>query len=449
MKTFLLKVYFQFFASLARIYLKRQQPYVVGVTGSIWKTSCRMIVSEILSTNLKDKIVYTSNKNFNWELWMSLSILGISNYEPQLLSVIKTIFRAIQISFFWDKLYDIVVLEYGIDHIWEMDFLLSIAKPDVGIVTKIDKVHSSQFANKDMTAQEKYKLLQATQSLAFLNFDDEYAKKFEKQITSHKRYYTTNNQLIDEEINIKWLDYTLKYEWEIKSSFDLYLENQKTIQVTSNLVWEENIGYIGVGLFILDSLFQTYYKKTYFTKGADKITLTFTLQYSRFSMFQAIGDSVLIDSSYNAAPESMKKVIDNFLLTSKTIFPDYEVILCLWEMRELWDYTKDEHEKLVEYTRNISDKIFIVGNSMKEYFLPKNGNAKYFKNSKLLWEYLRNFLENSEKKYLILFKWSQNTIFMEEAAKQILKNKSDETKICRQEKFWIEKKNNFFDKSTL
>lgn len=446
MKTFLLNLYFHFFATLARVYLKRQKPYVVGVTGSIWKTSCRMIVSEILTSNLKDKVVYTSSKNFNGELGMSLSILGISDYEPQLFSVLKTFGKAIQMSLFWDKLYDIIVLEYGIDHIWEMDFLLSIVKPDVGIVTKIDKVHSSQFASKDITAQEKYKLLQATQSLSFLNFDDEYAKKFEHKISSHKKYYTTNHHLTNEEINIKGLSYTLKYEWEIKSTFDLYLDNQKTIQVTSNLVGEENIWYIWVWLFILDSLFKTYYKKTYFTKGADKITLNFTLQYSRFSMFEVIWDSIAIDSSYNAAPESMKKVIDNFLLTSKHIFPDYEIILCLWEMRELGDYTKEEHEKLVEYTRNITDTICIVWNSMKEYFLPKNGNAKYFKNSKLLGAYLKDFLQNTEKKYLILFKGSQNTIFMEEALKQILKHKSDETKICRQEKFWIEKKNNFFDK---
>ena len=106
---------------------------------------------------------------------------------------------------------------------------------------------------------------------------------------------------------------------------------------------------------------------------------------------------------------------------------------------------KDEHEKLVEYTRKITDKIFIVWNSMKEYFLPKNGNAKYFKNSKLLWTYLKDFLQNTDKKYLILFKGSQNTIFMEEALKQILKHKSDETNICRQEKFWLEKKNTFFN----
>jgi hypothetical protein len=33
---------------------------------------------------------------------------------------------------------------------------------------------------------------------------------------------------------------------------------------------------------------------------------------------------------------------------------------------------------------------------------------------------------------------------MEEALKKVLKNKSDIKKICRQEDFWIEKKNKFF-----
>lgn len=447
MKQTLLNIYFRFFWLLAKIYLKRQKPFVIWITWSIWKTSARMIISEILEKNLKNKIVYTSAKNFNWELWLSLSVLWISSYEPRFFSVIKTILNSIKISLFWKKIYDIIILEYWIDHIWEMDFLLSIVKPNIWVVTKIDKVHSSQFESKDITAKEKYKLLKNTSDISFLNFDCEYAKKYEKEIKCEKFFYTTNNELTDNKIDLKWINYDLKYEKNsIKSNFDFYFQNKKKFNITSNLVWEENIWYISVGFTILDNLFQKYYNKSYFVNWVDKISINFTLQYSRFSIFKWIYDSILVDSSYNAAPESMKKVIDNFKKLSN-ILADYEIILCLWEMRELWEYTSEEHEKLANFTKDITQNIFVVWNSMKEFFLPKNKSALHFKNSKLLWEYLAQFIKKSQKKYLILFKWSQNTIFMEEALKEVLKSKTDIKKICRQEDFWIEKKNGFFNEN--
>lgn len=90
-------------------------------------------------------------------------------------------------------MYDVIFLEYGIDHVGEMEFMLSIAQPEIGIVTKIDAVHSSQFQNTDVTAFEKYKLLQETSARAYLNQDDLYAKTFQDSIIAKKRFYTTSS----------------------------------------------------------------------------------------------------------------------------------------------------------------------------------------------------------------------------------------------------------------
>lgn len=448
MKQILLNFYFRFFGILAKIYIFRQKPFIIWITWSIGKTSARMIISQILEKNLKNKKVYTSTKNFNWELWLSLSILWISDYEPNFFLVIKTIFKSLKISLFWKKLYDIIFLEYWIDHKWEMDFLLSIAKPDIAIITKIDKVHSSQFNTKEIIASEKYKLLKNSKNIAFLNIEDEFAKIYEKEILSQKYFYSTTSTENSKEIDLVWKNYILKFDKNnILSNFNFYFKNKKKINITSNLIWEENIWYINIWIFILDYLSQKFYKKSFFVLPDLKLNLKFELQYSRFSVFKWIWNSILVDSSYNAAPESMKKVLKNFISLQKNIFSDYEMILCLWEMRELWEYSKVEHEKLAEFVKNITNEIYVVWESMKKYFLPKFKNARYFKNSKLLWEFLNKKLQKTDKKYLILFKWSQNTIFLEEALKQVLENKKDIKKICRQENFWLEKKEKFFVKS--
>jgi hypothetical protein len=52
--------------------------------------------------------------------------------------------------------------------------------------------------------------------------------------------------------------------------------------------------------------------------------------------------------------------------------------------------------------------------------------------------------ERTDKPPVILvFKWSQNTIFLEEAVKHFLKNKQDEQLLTRQSEFWMNKKTEF------
>ena len=52
--------------------------------------------------------------------------------------------------------------------------------------------------------------------------------------------------------------------------------------------------------------------------------------------------------------------------------------------------------------------------------------------------------ERKDKNPVILvFKWSQNTIFLEEAVKHFLKNKQDEELLTRQSEFWMKKKREF------
>ena len=50
----------------------------------------------------------------------------------------------------------------------------------------------------------------------------------------------------------------------------------------------------------------------------------------------------------------------------------------------------------------------------------------------------------TEDKAVILVKGSQNTIYLEEAVKYLLKNKADESKLCRQSEYWSGVKKKFF-----
>lgn len=451
MKQTLLQIYFNIFKYLAKIYLLRNPAYIIWVTWSIWKTSCRMIISEILKQNLEDRIVYTSSKNFNWELWMSLSILWISDYEPNPKSAFNTIIKSFLTALFSKKMYDVIFLEYWIDHPGEMDFLLSVTKPNIWIVTKIDKVHSMQFSSEQNIADEKYKLLLWARDYSFINLWDNYYKKFENDIISQKLYFSTETNNHENEANIEWKNVKLSISSDIpKMDFELFFDWEKKALVSSNLVWEENVSYISIWFKILDLLNEYFYKESFFKNWSKNFDIKFKLQPSRFSMFYGIKNSLIFDSSYNASPLSSRKIITNFLELKNNFYNDHKTILCLGEMRELGDYTKKEHELFAEFVLWKCDYLFLIWDSMEKYFLPHIINLgfdkdkiMFFKNPFLLWENLKNFIEKLQDKYLILFKWSQNTIFLEESIKYILKNKDDEKLLCRQDEYWLEKKKNF------
>lgn len=188
--------------------------------------------------------------------------------------------------------------------------------------------------------------------------------------------------------------------------------------------------------------------------------LTYELQPGRFSVFAGKHDSILFDSTYNASPLSVRNTIDTVFTIREKLFPHSEIWVVLGDMRELGDLTEQEHRLLAGYLSQVADKLFLHGQYMREYLadeLEKVGfdQEKLFiaKNLKGLNVMIEEELTTpsdssshlpltgeSRKFPLLIFKGSQNTIFLEESVKHFLLHKSDEQFLTRQSKFWEEKK---------
>tara|TARA_B110000977_G_C10816574_1_gene392446 strand:- start:261 stop:632 length:372 start_codon:yes stop_codon:yes gene_type:complete len=122
----------------------RTKPLVIGVTGSVGKTNCRQVITQVLeqiypsqSPLIKGRgssgrhKIYTSPKNYNSELGLIFSIFCIEEYKPSMKNLLKISWSIFKMSVLQKKKYDILVAEYGIDTSGDMDFLLSIMKPDI------------------------------------------------------------------------------------------------------------------------------------------------------------------------------------------------------------------------------------------------------------------------------------------------------------------------------
>lgn len=426
MKQNILKILYKFLGFCTRIYLMRTKPIVIGITGSVGKTSCRMIVTQVLQQIQEEKKIYTSPKNFNSELGLIFSIFCIEEYDPSIKNLLKLSWDIFQESLLWKKKYDILIAEYGIDTPGDMDFLLSVMKPSIGIITKLDSVHSDNFPRGiQQLWQDKFKLLLASKQKTYFNMQDIFSK-------THENLLNNTSYIFEKEIkNIK-----LSHTGDILKQTFSY--NKKTISI--NIVGKENVEYTRLSLEIAEELGIKSIKEIY--------DFSFLLQSWRFSVIER-NKNIFIDSTYNAGPESMKQVILNTQQFQKEVYPQKKLIYVLGDMREIGDIKQQAHEELSEYIQD-AQAIFTVGPEMYQYLIPKLQENWFRKelhsslSSREIGVKLKKYLkDNNLNTYIILFKGSQNTIFTEEALASQL-TPTQQKNLPRNSEDWKKKKEIFF-----
>lgn len=388
---------------------------------------------------------------------LSLSVFQIEKWDPNVICMIRTLFKSALKLFFWKKSYDIIILEYGIDRPLEMEFLIQIAKPHIGIFTAIDAVHSEQFGNPSKIANEEVKMIKKTLEIAFLNENDTYAMQLRDIIKIDKFVYQTEGHKSTWDIRFENEKFKFE-EWKIKTEFDLFIKTKK-YNISTNLMWKPNYGYIGVALTILEILNFKFWINPQSSPLANPaplekehiLDLEYRLQPGRFSVFEWVDNSIIFDSSYNASPLSVRKIIDAVHNIKKDLFPERKVWIVLWDMRELGDLTEREHRLLASYVSIFADKLFLIWKQMCEHLADELDKIWYdksliykFDKSNEAWKIIKNALKEAWDEILLICKWSQNTIFIEETVKMLLKNTNDEKYLTRQSKRRIDKKNRFF-----
>ena len=406
-----------------------------------------MIIYQTIKKALPELNIYTSPKNFNGELGMSLSIFQIEEWVPSVLNMIKVAGQIFWTSLWGKKRYDAIILEYGIDRPKEMEFLLSINKPDIWVFTAIDAVHSEQFWSPADIAEEEVKMVKNTKETVFLNRDDNYARQVSEMIRVDYFSYTTSGM---DGVDLSFVNEKIEEKQGKNSdfliSFDALIKG-KQYRVQTNLIGKPNYAYLTLGLAIAQISVWKMRGEELDMEQFLSDPLIYQLQPGRCSIFAGKEWSLIVDSTYNSSPLSMRKLIDTTLQIQKSLKEKRKVMLVLGDMRELGDLTEKEHRLLAGYVHQSADQICLVGESMYNYLLDElektwveKSTVKTEKNSKKLWMWIVDFLKRSDEKWIILFKWSQNTIFLEEAVKQVLANKEDEKYLTRQSEWWMERK---------
>ena len=132
---------------LGAYYRKKFAIPLVGITGSVGKTSTKEMISAAMETGFK-----------------TMKTAGNQNSQ---IGVPLTLFRM-------EKEHEMAVVEMGISEYNEMDNLVRFANPDVAVVTNIGEAHIAQFGKMENTMKEKLKIAKnfTEKNRIFLNGDD-------------------------------------------------------------------------------------------------------------------------------------------------------------------------------------------------------------------------------------------------------------------------------------
>ena len=208
---------------LAQKILIKYQPDVIGITGSVGKTSCKEAVYTVLSFNFN---IRKNIKNYNNEIGVPLTIIGIESGGRSLLKWFLIFFKGLKLIIKKDYSYPkILILEMGADKPGDIDYLLSFIKCKIGILTAISDNHIEFFKTQNKITTEKRLIISRLKKdgWAIINKDNELA---------YSQLSTTNAQVFT---------YGLQHDSSVQASDVILLSRGDELGINFKLKYQGTV----------------------------------------------------------------------------------------------------------------------------------------------------------------------------------------------------------------
>ncbi len=349
---------------IARFWRRQLDLRVIGITGSVGKSTTKEMVAEVLSTRYR---TLKSPGNLNNEIGLPMIMTRLSSGHQH------------------------AIMEMGFYVPGEIAFLCDIALPQIGVVTNIGTVHAERAGSQEAIARGKAELVQALppapEGVAILNFDDPWVRKMEEKTKARVFFYGLSPEAdlwADqvEGLGLEGIRFRMHYQGETlhvkipligRHSVHTALR-AAAVGLVEGMNWQE----------ILEGLSQ----------GHTQLRLV---------AVRSEGGALLLDDTYNASPESMLAALN--LLDEL----DGRKVAVLGDMLELGPYERGGHEMVGLRAGQVADVLLTLGERahiIAEAARRGNGKKKVileFDEIKPLVEWLKT---NLTKKDAVLIKGS-------------------------------------------
>lgn len=334
------------------IYLREHRAVkVVGITGSVGKTSTKDMIYAVVSTQYK---TLKTLGNYNNHIGLPLTVLRHQDEE-------------------------VMILEMGMSHLGEISHLTHIAKPDVAAITNVGTAHIGELGSRENILKAKMEIVEGLNQDGTLIINDD-NDMLHNVLCDHAHVVRVGM----DNGSLRAINVDLRLE---ESYFDI--DYKGCIYHVHVPVSGEHFVYnaliaIGVGLSLNISIEKC-------IEGIEHFELT----KNRMDMLELAQHIKLIDGTYNANVDSMK--------SSLNVLSQYEnrKIAVLADMLEMGDYEQVLHEEVGRYVveKNI-DELLCVGKA-SAYIVQKAQslgmkNAYHFEDNESLIVYLNELLESED-----------------------------------------------------
>ena len=298
---------------IARGERKRIGMKVVGVTGSVGKSTTKEMISCVLGSQYR---VEKTPVNHNNDIGMPMAVLSMPEDT------------------------EVAVLEMGMNHFREIAYLASIALPDIAVIINIGTMHIEHLGSQEGILKAKLEILEGMEGggKVILNGDDQLLWNV-RQTGVKATYFGVRNpdcQVLGS--NVAETDGELTFDVRVdkeKFPIRLHLEGQHFVS--------DALAAVSVGLAMGVSTERIHDSLTGFQNMA-----------GRQEIFEKNGYTIIRDC-YNAGPESMAAAL-NVLGRRQG-----RKIAVLGDMLELGDRTQAEHYRVGRIAAEKADMVFAYG----------------------------------------------------------------------------------------
>ncbi len=394
-------------------YLKRVNPEIIAITGSVGKTTTKEAIFEVLKIKF-GKNVRKSEGNLNNETGAPVAVLGFKaapSYEAKNPFGWFPIITLAPFRSFFLKPIKILVLEFAADKPGDIEHLTSFIKPKIGVLTAIGPAHIEFFGKLEKIIEEKTDLLRAlpvstsqggpTDGWAILNLDDDNVRKVSYGGRWQKKTYAIENQadIRAKDIKTEIKNFCAKSYFKIKYDNKEIKIEQKTLGTKANVL--ASLAATAVGL-----LYEM--KAAEIVKGLENVKP----EKHRLNVLAGKKGTTIIDDAYNANPLSMEASLE--LLNNLPIKRPSKKIAVLGDMLEIGKYSLDAHKEVGALAQKAADIVVAVGKAdAKKYH-----SQKYFSSIHKASQYLLNKIGRGD---IVLIKASRG-IGLEKLVEEIREN---------------------------
>lgn len=337
---------------------------VVGITGSVGKTSTKDIISSVLSQKY---ITLKTEGNNNNDIGLPFTILKLKDEQ-------------------------VAVIEMGMNHLGEISTLTKIAKPTLSVITNVGTSHIGNLGSRENILKAKLEILEGME---------------EKNIIINNDNDLLNNWYTENKDRIHIHTFGINKPSNCMANNIIKEENESTFECNINgNLFKETIP-VGGDVFVLNALCASLIGNLLGLTNVEiqKGILNIELTKKRMEIIKLKNGTTLINDAYNASFESIKASLEYLTNTNAN-----RKIAVLGDIFELGDYAEKIHRKVgKEIANNSIDLLFAIGENSK-YIVEEainngmnNENIYYINNKEDLIEKIKQSMKSND---YILFKAS-------------------------------------------